>query len=343
MSVEKEGRIVNIQKKDEFDALVSGSNLSVIHFWAPWATQCEPMDEAMKILAEDEPDLKNVNFARVEAEEMADISMDFEVAAVPTFLFFKSGKILKRIEGAKAADVTKAVKSLASQKSSGSARPQAKSAAEETVSRQETPDELNARLKKLINSSPVMLFMKGDPTAPKCGFSRQTIEMFSSLNAKYGTFDILSDDAVRQGLKTYSDWPTYPQLYIKGEFIGGLDILKEMNEGGELKPMMDGALPAEPDYKALINRAPLMIFMKGNRDEPRCGFSRTLIGILNETGLDYETFDIFSDEDVRQGLKKFSNWPTYPQVYVKGDLVGGLDIIKELQESDELISTLKGE
>ena len=69
-----------------------------------------------------------------------------------------------------------------------------------------------------------MLFMKGDPTAPKCGFSRQTIEMFSSLNAKYGTFDILSDDAVRQGLKTYSDWPTYPQLYIKGEFIGGLDI-----------------------------------------------------------------------------------------------------------------------
>ena len=107
--------------------------------------------------------------------------------------------------------------------------------------------------------------------------------------------------------------------------------------------MMDGALPAEPDYKALINRAPLMIFMKGNRDEPRCGFSRTLIGILNETGLDYETFDIFSDEDVRQGLKKFSNWPTYPQVYVKGDLVGGLDIIKELQESDELISTLKGE
>ena len=107
--------------------------------------------------------------------------------------------------------------------------------------------------------------------------------------------------------------------------------------------MMDAALPAEPDYKALINRAPLMIFMKGNRDEPRCGFSRTLIGILNETGLDYETFDIFSDEDVRQGLKKFSNWPTYPQVYVKGDLVGGLDIIKELQESDELISTLKGE
>merc|ERR1712153_274361 len=66
--------------------------------------------------------------------------------------------------------------------------------------------------------------------APKCGFSRQTVEMFSNLNAKYGTFDILTDDAVRQGLKTYSNWPTYPQLYVKGELVGGLDILKEMLE-----------------------------------------------------------------------------------------------------------------
>ena len=108
--------------------------------------------------------------------------------------------------------------------------------------------------------------------------------------------------------------------------------------------MLDEAKAAsEPDYKALINKHPLMIFMKGNPEEPKCGFSRTLIGILNETGVPYGTFDIFSDEDVRQGLKKYSNWPTYPQVYVKGELVGGLDIIKELKESGDLDSTLKGE
>ena len=108
--------------------------------------------------------------------------------------------------------------------------------------------------------------------------------------------------------------------------------------------MLDEAKAAsEPDYKALINKHPLMIFMKGNPEEPKCGFSRTLIGILNETGVPYGTFDIFSVEDVRQGLKKYSNWPTYPQVYVKGELVGGLDIIKELKESGDLDSTLKGE
>ena len=129
-----------------------------------------------------------------------------------------------------------------------------------------------------------------------------------------------------------------------GELIGGLDILKEMNDTGDLKAMLDEARKStEPDYQGLINQAPLMIFIKGSPQQPQCGFSRTLIGILNDTGIAYDTFDILSNDDVRQGLKKFSNWPTYPQIYVKGELVGGLDIIKELQESGDLESTLKGE
>ena len=80
MSQDKQDRIVNILTKNEFDEMVKGANLSVIHFWAPWATQCEPMDEAMKILAEEEADLKSVSFARVEAEEMSETSMEFEVS-----------------------------------------------------------------------------------------------------------------------------------------------------------------------------------------------------------------------------------------------------------------------
>ena len=79
MSQDKQDRIVNILTKNDFDEMVKGANLSVIHFWAPWATQCEPMDEAMKILAEEEADLKSVSFARVEAEEMSETSMEFEV------------------------------------------------------------------------------------------------------------------------------------------------------------------------------------------------------------------------------------------------------------------------
>lgn len=85
------------------------------------------------------------------------------------------------------------------------------------------------------------------------------------------------------------------------------------------------------------------MFMKGDRATPRCGFSRQLVEILNAAGYPYETFDILGDEEVRQGLKTFSNWPTYPQVYVKGQLVGGLDIIKELKENGELPATLQGQ
>lgn len=82
--------------------------------------------------------------------------------------------------------------------------------------------------------------------------------------------------------------------------------------------------------------------MKGDRNEPRCGFSRQLIQIMNDTGLSYETFDILTDEEVRQGLKTYSDWPTYPQVYVKGELQGGLDIIKEMLASGELMNVLNG-
>lgn len=93
--------------------------------------------------------------------------------------------------------------------------------------------------------------------------------------------------------------------------------------------------------KELVNRSKVMLFIKGTRETPRCGFTRQLIDIMNGTGVEYETFDILSDEEVRQGLKTYSNWPTYPQVYVNGDLVGGLDIIKELKEMQELEDTLK--
>ena len=83
-----------------------------------------------------------------------------------------------------------------------------------------------------------MLFMKGSPDAPKCGFSRQIVEILTSNNIPFASFDILTDETVRAGLKTYSDWPTFPQLYVSGEFVGGLDIIKEIAHGGDLKTQL---------------------------------------------------------------------------------------------------------
>mmetsp|Transcript_5610 Transcript_5610/g.13199 ORF Transcript_5610/g.13199 Transcript_5610/m.13199 type:complete len:86 (-) Transcript_5610:31-288(-) len=84
-----------------------------------------------------------------------------------------------------------------------------------------------------------------------------------------------------------------------------------------------------------------MIFVKGLPSPPKCRFSRQMIELLDESGVPYDAFNILEDNEVRQGLKEFSNWPTYPQLYVKGELIGGLDICKELAEDGDLVDTLK--
>ena len=94
--------------------------------------------------------------------------------------------------------------------------------------------------------------------------------------------------------------------------------------------------------KNLISQDKVMVFIKGTVDEPRCGFSNKILTILKETKVPFSTFDILSDVAVREGLKKYSSWPTYPQLYVNGKLVGGLDIVKELQAEGELIDALNG-
>ena len=96
--------------------------------------------------------------------------------------------------------------------------------------------DVNARIQGLIDASPVFLFMKGTPTFPQCGFSATVISILDHLGVRYETANILEDADLRQGIKDFSNWPTIPQLYVKGEFVGGSDIVREMFQTGELKP-----------------------------------------------------------------------------------------------------------
>jgi monothiol glutaredoxin len=91
----------------------------------------------------------------------------------------------------------------------------------------------------------------------------------------------------------------------------------------------------------LINSAPIMLFMKGTADMPQCGFSANVVKILNHVGVSYNTFNILSDMDIREGVKQYSSWPTYPQLYVQGQLIGGNDIITEMMNNGELEQVLK--
>ena len=99
-------------------------------------------------------------------------------------------------------------------------------------------NEIKLKIKNEIDSSKVLLFMKGTPIFPQCGFSSTVVQILTSVGAKFNSVDDLKDQDIRQGIKEYSDWPTIPQLYINGEFIGGCDIITEMYESGELSKLM---------------------------------------------------------------------------------------------------------
>ncbi|MEE9446343.1 MAG: Grx4 family monothiol glutaredoxin [Arenicellales bacterium] len=98
---------------------------------------------------------------------------------------------------------------------------------------------IQEQLKEVVEGNNVVLFMKGSPDFPQCGFSGLATQILQQSGTKFASVDVLADNDVREGIKQYSNWPTIPQLYIKGEFIGGSDIIKEMFENGELKHKLD--------------------------------------------------------------------------------------------------------
>ncbi|MBO6783995.1 MAG: Grx4 family monothiol glutaredoxin [Alphaproteobacteria bacterium] len=98
---------------------------------------------------------------------------------------------------------------------------------------------VNERIKSDIDSNEVMLFMKGTPVFPQCGFSAAVVQILNHMGVKFGSADVLVDPEIRQGIKEFTNWPTVPQLYVKGEFVGGCDIVREMFETGELEQLFE--------------------------------------------------------------------------------------------------------
>ena len=99
-------------------------------------------------------------------------------------------------------------------------------------------DEVQDRIQGLVDSNDVLLFMKGSPLFPQCGFSSRAVAILNHLGVEFESVDVLQDQGIRQGIKAFSDWPTIPQLYVKGEFVGGSDIMMEMYEAGELQELL---------------------------------------------------------------------------------------------------------
>src|SRR6202140_2164670 len=104
--------------------------------------------------------------------------------------------------------------------------------------------DVTEKIQSTINRNQILMFMKGNRSFPQCGFSAATVEIFEQLGAPFETVDVLQDMEIREGIKRYSNWPTIPQVYINGKFVGGWDIVRELFESGELEPMVKQALSA---------------------------------------------------------------------------------------------------
>ena len=196
-----------------------------------------------------------ISFVSINAESLPDISESYDVAAVPYLVLQRDGKVLESVSGSDAGKVRDAVERHAGKGGNTGkvglppaleAEPESEgqinggatkdlsgyaptandpATAPEMSSTKGQTEELNKRLGELVKAAPVMLFMKGTPSTPQCGFSRQLVGLLREKGVRYGFFNILADEEVRQGLKLWADWPTFPQLWVGGELVGGLDIV----------------------------------------------------------------------------------------------------------------------
>jgi Grx4 family monothiol glutaredoxin len=352
-----------------FEALLAAADsdaMFVLYFWVDWLEACAGTTAALESMATNNSN-KKLLFLSMDAEACGDVAEQFPmVDSVPAMVIVDAKKTVvaahegadpdavlamvnKHVARTPASSSTTAPSS--SSTSSGNGNGNASSSSTSSASAEEEKEVLMGRLRKLVKAAPVMLFMKGSPDGPKCGFSKTLTGILKEQKVQYGYFDILTDDSVRQGLKELSDWPTFPQLYVNGELLGGLDVVRDMISEGEFaeeigkakkKATPQEALDAR--LKSLIESNPVMLFMKGDANHPQCGFSNKMVGVLREIGVVDSgmlgTFDILTDNEVRQGMKTYSDWPTFPQLYVKGELIGGLDILMEMIADGEHVSEI---
>jgi Grx4 family monothiol glutaredoxin len=243
--------------------------LLVLSFYAPWAAPCAQMNTVLQTLAQSYPIKTPLatSWVSINAEELPEISESFDVTAVPYLVLIRNKEVVDTVSGSDAAKVRNAIEKHAtapqgvdSLLGSGNREPLTKrevkpalaskdfakyeatendtktgpeysagQSAQGVESAATSKEELHKRLSELVKAASVMLFMKGTPSAPQCGFSRQLVALLRENGVRYGFFNILADDEVRQGLKEFADWPTFPQLWVGGELVGGLDIVRSHN------------------------------------------------------------------------------------------------------------------
>jgi Grx4 family monothiol glutaredoxin len=419
---------IKIEKDFNRICLHNFDKMIVVLFFADWHDASKHLITIFESLSKMYE--KKCVFAYVNADNVETLTTKFDVNVVPTIILTTSTKeTLCRIETDTPAAITEKIDEHSEIFQ---------------INFENQKSKMFNKIEATLKTFPLMTFIKGTPQEPKCGFTEQLLEVLKNLKVKFGYFDILSDENMRNWLRYYAKWITYPQVYVEGKLVGGLDVTKDLVKSGKFQEMikhlnlnddpdvkidkilgsgpvvafMKGtpSAPADEDSKQfvkiladvgvryncfdattadekllntikeklgdtkypflvvdkkvlgdlktleeliakkelttkipaseitvtikdkihkLLNQAPVMVFMKGTAEAPNCGFSKRLVDILDRYNVSFSTFNILADQEVREELKEISGWKTYPQMYVEGKLIGGIDIVEELDESNE--------
>lgn len=296
--------VKGIESSEEFNSHISSlpsSTLQVLYFHAPWAAPCAQMSTVLSALAStyEVSNPPTVSFLAINAEELPDISEDHDVTAVPFVVLKRGGETLDTVSGSDATKVRAAVEKHAGA-GTGDGKPGVTLPPAQTVTRPERQQ------------------------APPADVQTQERDATATADGAIGGS---GEKSAAKDLSKYapdsSDKQTAPEFSSTTE--QGLTPKTEQEGGQE---------DLHTRLTSLVSAAPCMLFMKGTPSAPQCGFSRQLVSILREQGVRYGFFNILADDEVRQGLKEFADWPTFPQLWLGGELVGGLDIVKEEMEGN---------
>lgn len=216
-----------ISSKEELDvrlAILPASTLVVLYFYTPWTAVCTSLGITLSEIAAQYPTTSppTIAFLSINGKDLPNIAKEYKASVAPCVIFLREGKVLQLLKVSETNGVHDAV-----EHSSGK-RLKAHSPDSVAISSDGLDSDLIARLQQLVCSAPIVLFMKGTPQAPRCRFSRRLVDILRDRSIEYDSFDVLADEDVRTGLKEFGDWPTFPQLWVAGELVGGLEIVRTL-------------------------------------------------------------------------------------------------------------------
>jgi monothiol glutaredoxin len=200
-----------------------------------------------------------------------------------------------------------------------------------------------SKISRIVKYAPMIIFIKGNQECPKDEDSRNIWEYMNDLKVKFTTFDVLSNIKIKQWLKFFTHWSTFPQVFVNGKFIGGSNILQKVISKDELLELLPSECVKTSAIEIIMqewSRNFITVFMKGTPESPKDEYQKILIDALSEHNFKFGYVNVVNNPDLREQVKEYTNWTSYPQIFLDKKFYSGLSDFLDLLESGKVLSII---